>query len=140
MVVRPPIHTFVHKCCTELPLCECMGGHDPSYLDHTPYIEPHGVFEGAKPNFYRDPSLNVKTSVYYPLKEDNHYICYLGHHFYLHDNPPPAIVPNLDSDNDSSDSQMEAPQIPAVPSDNDTDMASNHDVDTALLLDDFDIE
>ena len=116
-----------------------MGRHDPYYLDHTPYIEHHGVYEGAKPNFYWDLFLNVKTSVYYPPKEDNHYVCYLGHHFYLHHNPPPAIVQNLDSNGDSSDSQMESPQILVVPSDSDTDMASNHDADAALLLDDFDI-
>ena len=36
MSVRPPTHVFVHKCCMKLPLCKCMGAHDPYYLDHSP--------------------------------------------------------------------------------------------------------
>ena len=82
----------------------------------------------------------MKTSVYYPPKEDHHYIHYLGHQFYLHCNLPPAIVPNLYSDSESSDSQMEPPQIPVGLFDSDIDMVGNDDVDAALLLDDFDID
>ena len=80
MAIHPPTHLFIHDCCKTLSICVCMGGHDPYYLDHTPFTEHFGVYQGTKPNLYHDPATNVKPSVQCEQgTDDHHYVQYLGH-------------------------------------------------------------
>ena len=61
----------------------CLHGRTRSLLSgHAPFTEHFGVYQGAKPNIYHDPTTNIKPSVHYPPKHSR--VHYLGHRFSIH--------------------------------------------------------